>query len=103
MRYFERKRLEVRPENGRCDHLLNGQQTKVFDEQERGWYCTRCGLHLPGRCGQQPRYGAKHGEHYLYFCTGHYVRVRTPLIGQGWEFYDLADGETMGCDYEISV
>ncbi len=71
MRYFERLRRSLCPDNGRC--------------------------------GRQPQYGARwpKDRNYLYYCTEHYVKMRADMILCGWEFYDLADGETMGCDYEV--
>lgn len=66
MRYFERLRRSLRPENGRC--------------------------------GRQAQYSILFDKGRQYFCSEHYG-----LQKFGCSDMTLADGETMGCDYETTV
>lgn len=48
-----------------------------------------------GRCGKQPEYKIK-GRH-TYLCYEHYLETDLSFC----DVLLLADGETMGCDYEV--
>lgn len=55
-----------------------------------------------GRCGIQVKWGTEgHRRELKYFCPKHWKLIWTSTdISVYWP---LADGETMGCDYETSV
>lgn len=67
MRYFERKRVEVYPENGRC--------------------------------GVQVKYHTRLNGVDRYWCYDHYKEPQRRVL-RGEFATEMADGETMGCDYE---